>query len=137
MADFDSLWSPAKVFSPTAAKAASLQQRDWVYVDQFLAARFAPNPVPKFERNSDTLKVLLALATATEAADETKALERAVKEKALDELKKRDVAAEDQRKGEPLLAAVEDQLTTEGKRCLNSVALLSVALGSSSIEPQK
>ncbi|KAA8893963.1 hypothetical protein FN846DRAFT_976561 [Sphaerosporella brunnea] len=139
MTDFDSLWSPAKVFSPTAAKAASLQQKDWAYVDQFLTTRFAPNPVPKFERNTDILKALLALASANEAADEEKALERSVKEKALDELKKRDAAAEDARRGngEPLLVGVEEHLTPEGKRCLNSVALLSVALGSNSTEPQK
>jgi HAUS augmin-like complex subunit 1 len=139
MADFDSIWSPAKVFSPTAAKAASLQQKDWAYVDQFLATRFAPNPVPKFERNTDTLKALLALANANEAADEEKALERGVKEKALDELKKRDVATEEARRGngEPLLVGVEEHLTPEGKRCLNSVALLSVALGSNSTEPHK
>ncbi|KAF8250196.1 hypothetical protein K440DRAFT_597678 [Wilcoxina mikolae CBS 423.85] len=139
MTDFDSIWSPAKVFSPTVAKQQSLQQKDWIYVDQFLSTRFAPDPVPKFERNPDTLKALLALASANEAADEEKALEHRVKEKALDELRKRDEAMEESRKGkgEPLLVGVEEHLTPEGRRCLNSVALLSVALGSNSTEPQK
>ncbi|KAF8541896.1 hypothetical protein BDD12DRAFT_827207 [Trichophaea hybrida] len=139
MTDFDSIWSPAKVFSPTVAKQQSLQQKDWIYVDQFLSTRFAPDPVPKFERNPDTLKALLALASANESADEEKALEHRVKEKALDELQKRDAAMEESRKGkgEPLLVGVEEHLTPEGRRCLNSVALLSVALGSNSTEPQK
>ena len=139
MADFDSIWSPAKVFSPTAAKQASLQQKDWAYVDEFLASRFSPSPVPKFERNTDTLKALLALAAANEAADEEKLLERRVKEKALEELKKRDAALEEARKGkgEPLLAAVEENLTPEGRRCLNSAALMSVALATNSADPQK
>jgi len=139
MTDFDSIWSPAKVFSPTVAKQQSLQQKDWIYVDQFLSTRFAPDPVPKFERNPETLKALLALASANESADEEKALEHRVKEKALDELQKRDAAIEESRKGkgEPLLVGVEDHLTPEGRRCLNSVALLSVALRSNSTEPRK
>lgn len=136
-ADFDSIWSPAKVFSPTAAKQASLQQKEWAYVDQFLVSRFAPAPVPKFERNPDTLKALLAIASANEAADEEKLLERRVKERALEELKKQEAEMEAARVGEPLLVAVEEHLTDDGKRNLNSMALLSVALASSSTDPQR
>jgi HAUS augmin-like complex subunit 1 len=139
MADFNSIWSPAKVFSPTTAKQTSLQQKDWTYVDQFLSSRFAPNPVPKFERNPDTLRVLLALTAANEAADEEKFLELRVKEKTLAELRKRDTEWEESRMGKrkSLLSAVEENLTPEGTRCLNSVALLSVALASNSTEPEK
>ncbi|TGZ80205.1 hypothetical protein EX30DRAFT_341769 [Ascodesmis nigricans] len=135
--DFDSIWSPAKVFSPTPAKQASLQQKDWAYVDQFLASRFAPAPVPKFERNPDTLKALLAIASANEAADEEKLLERRVKERALEELKKQEADTETTRVGEPLLVTVEEHLTDEGRQRLNSVALLSVALGSASTDAQR
>lgn len=136
--DFESIWSPAKVFSPAAAKQQhSQQQRDWAYVDQFLATRFAGDAVPGFERNAETLAALLALAAANEAADEERALEQRVKEKALDELRRRDAAIASARagKGEPLLAAVEDHLTAQGRRSLNSAALLSVALGSNSVDP--
>lgn len=136
-ADFDSIWSPAKVFSPTAPRQASLQQKEWAYVDQFLVSRFAPAPVPKFERNPDTLKALLAIASANEAADEEKLLERRVKERALEELKKQEAELEAARIGEPLLIAVEEHLTDDGKRNLNSMALLSVALASSSTDPQR
>ncbi|KAI5806307.1 hypothetical protein EDC01DRAFT_639511 [Geopyxis carbonaria] len=132
MTDFESIWSPAKVFSPTAAKQASLQQKDWAYVDNFLASRFAPKPVPKYERNPDTLKALLALAAANEAADEEKDLERRVKEKTLAELQKRE--QESITRTEPLLTAVEEHLTDDGRRCLNSVALLGVALASNSTD---
>ena len=137
--DFDALWSPAKVFSPAVAKKNAIAQKDWAYVDQFLAARFAPDPVPRFERNPETLKALLAIVAANEAADEAALLERRVKEKALAELTARDAAIEETRRsrGEPLLVAVEDQLTDDGRRCLNSVALLSVALASPSVDPQK
>ena len=142
MPDFESIWSPAKVFSPSAAKSASQQQKDWAYVDQFLTSRFAPNPIPPFERNSDTLKALLALAAANESADEEKLLERRVKEKALRELQALEKATLEKRaangtRQEPLLSAVEEQLTDEGRRCLNSVALLSVALASTSTDPQR
>ncbi|CCX33789.1 hypothetical protein FPQ18DRAFT_39282 [Pyronema domesticum] len=135
MADFTSIWSPAKVFSPTVARQQSQQLREWQYIDNFLTSKFHPNPVPPFERNADTLKALMALASANESADESRSLEIRVKEKALDELKKREAAEEEKRrgKGEPLLVGVEENLTSDGRRCLNSVALLSVALGSGGV----
>ncbi|KAL7273350.1 hypothetical protein RUND412_003802 [Rhizina undulata] len=142
MADFRDIWSPAKVFSPSTAKQQSLQAKDWSYVDHWLHTRFHPNPVPKFERNTETLKALLTLASANEAADEERALEKRVKEKALEELQKRDAAFAENisRRGdalgigigtgeEPVLVALEESLTAEGGRALGSVALLSVALG--------
>ncbi|KAI5807788.1 hypothetical protein BZA77DRAFT_330651, partial [Pyronema omphalodes] len=125
MADFTSIWSPAKVFSPTVARQQSQQLREWQYIDNFLASKFHPNPVPPFERNADTLKALMALSSTNESADESRSLEIRVKEKALDELKKREAAEEEKRRGKGsryLLA------------CLNSVALLSVALGSGGVE---
>jgi hypothetical protein len=138
MADYRDIWSPAKVFSPSAAKHQTLLAKDWSYIDQWLSARYHPKPVPKFERNPDTLKALLALAAANEAADEERALEKRVKEKALAELKSRDLAAAAElRNEEPVLIALEENLTPEGTRALNSVALLSVALGSISTSSQK
>lgn len=131
MADFDALWSPAKVFSPTAAKQYSQSQKDWSYIDQFLSTRYAPTPVPSFERNPSTLSVLLALAAASEAADESHILTRRVKTKAQAELSALDAATTTiSTSREPLLVALEEHLTPEGRRSLNSVALLSVALAS-------
>lgn len=136
MADYRDIWSPAKVFSPSAARQQSQLAKDWSYVDQWLTARYHPQPVPSFERNPDTLKALLALAAANETADEERALEKKVKEKALTELKKRDeeIAAEGE---ESVLTSIEEHLTPDGTRALNSIALLSVALGSTSTSSTK
>lgn len=138
MANYRDIWSPAKVFSPSAAKHQNLLAKEWSYVDQWLSARYHPQPVPRFERNAETLKALVALAAANEAADEERALEKKVKEKALSELKNRDKAvASGLTNEEPVLVALEESLTPEGTRALNSIALLSVALGSTSTNSQK
>lgn len=137
MADYRDIWSPAKVFSPSAARQQSQLAKDWSYVDQWLITRHPP-PIPSFERNPDTLKALLALAAANETADEERALEKKVKEKALAELKKRDEEiAELGKTEESVLAELEENLTPDGTRALNSIALLSVALGSTSTSSQK
>lgn len=135
MADYRDIWSPAKVFSPSVARQQSQLAKDWTYVDQWLLTRHSPSPVPSFERNPDTLKALLALAAANEAADEERALEKKVKEKTLSDLQKRD---EEAAKTETsILAALEENLTPDGTRALNSIALLSVALGSTSTSSRK
>lgn len=60
------------IFSPSVARAAASAAKDWSYVDSWLHAKYAPLhlKVPSFERNPETLKVLLALTTANEAADD-------------------------------------------------------------------
>ncbi|EGO55545.1 hypothetical protein NEUTE1DRAFT_85950 [Neurospora tetrasperma FGSC 2508] len=60
------------IFSPSVARAAASAAKDWSYVDSWLHAKYAPLhlKVPSFERNPETLKALLALATANEAADD-------------------------------------------------------------------
>ncbi|KAH8151637.1 uncharacterized protein LAJ45_04259 [Morchella importuna] len=114
MADYRDLWSPAKIFSPTTTRQQSQSTKDWTYADQWLRTRYHPRPVPPFERTPDTLKALLALAAANEAADDERALAKKVKERTLDALQKRDAEAE--------------HLTAEGVRALNSLALLAVAV---------
>lgn len=136
MTDYRDIWSPAKVFSPSVARQQSQIAKDWTYVDQWLLTRHSPSStVPSFERNPDTLKALLALAAANEAADEERALEKKVKEKALAELQKRDEEAANTEAS--VLAALEESLTSNGTRALNSIALLSVALGSTSTSSRK
>ncbi|ESA41958.1 uncharacterized protein NCU02410 [Neurospora crassa OR74A] len=60
------------IFSPSVARAAASAAKDWSYVDSWLHAKYTPLhlKVPSFERNPETLKALLALATANEAADD-------------------------------------------------------------------
>lgn len=65
----------AAIFSPSVARIAASTARDWSHVDSWLASKFpAGRPPPSFERNQHTLKALLALATANEAADEQRQL---------------------------------------------------------------
>lgn len=127
MADYRDLWSPAKIFSPTAARQHTQSTKDWTYADQWLRTRYHPRPVPPFERTPDTLKALLALAAANEAADDERALAKKVKERTLEALQKRDKEAAEAG-AENVLAAVEEHLTAEGVRALNSLALLAVAV---------
>ncbi|KAI5842541.1 hypothetical protein DFP73DRAFT_632746 [Morchella snyderi] len=129
MADYRDIWSPAKIFSPTTARQHTQASKDWTYADQWLRSRYHPRPVPPFERTPDTLKALLALAAANEAADDERALAKKVKERTLEALQKRDAEAAATAGTEDVLAAVEEQLTPEGVRALNSLALLTVAVG--------
>ncbi|KAH0609540.1 uncharacterized protein H6S33_013026 [Morchella sextelata] len=131
MADYRDIWSPAKIFSPTATRH-SQSSKDWTYADQWLRTRYHPRPVPPFERTPDTLKALLALAAANEAADDERALAKKVKEHTLEALQKRD--ADSAGESENVLAAVEEHLTAEGVRALNSLALLAVAVGAERVE---
>ena len=89
--------SNAAIFSPSVARAAASTAKDWSYVDDWLRRKYAASSssssassisggakatakrsswttVPQFERNPETLKALLALAAANEAADETRVL---------------------------------------------------------------
>ncbi|KAK3950224.1 hypothetical protein QBC32DRAFT_347248 [Pseudoneurospora amorphoporcata] len=62
------------IFSPSVARAAASAAKDWSYVDSWLLSKYAPLhlKVPSFERNPDTLKAILALAAANEAADDSR-----------------------------------------------------------------
>lgn len=57
-------------FSPSKAQAQQAQAKDWASVDGWLSRRYGSKRLPTFERNEDTLQVLLNLATGNESADE-------------------------------------------------------------------
>lgn len=76
--------SPTYAFSPSKARAHRLQAADWAYVDSWLSTHY-PNGAPRFERDEDTLKILLQLAKQNESADEERAMIRTVREEALAE----------------------------------------------------
>ncbi|KAF8461013.1 hypothetical protein BDZ91DRAFT_699850 [Kalaharituber pfeilii] len=123
--DFRESWSPSAVFSPSAARQQLLEAKDWTYIDQWLASHFDPHPVPPFERNSDTLKALLALASYNETADEEAILKSQVESKALRELKER----HEQTLNTPTpVTLLLPHLTPPGSNALNSLSLLTVAL---------
>ncbi|KAL2751962.1 hypothetical protein ACRALDRAFT_1059098 [Sodiomyces alcalophilus JCM 7366] len=58
------------IFSPTVARIAASNAKDWGFVDTWLASKFPGRSVPTFERNNDTLRDLLALASINEVSDE-------------------------------------------------------------------
>ncbi|KAL1989881.1 hypothetical protein VTN49DRAFT_7078 [Thermomyces lanuginosus] len=121
-----SLDSP--LISPTKARQAAIQAKDWAYVNAWLSRKFSPNEVPPFERNEDTLKALLAIAAANETADEEAALLHRAREEIVRAYKRRE-EEEDPRK-KALLEDLEAHLDEKGEESLNDLAETTVSLGS-------
>lgn len=66
------------LLSPSKARRNATTAKDWAHVATWLTAKFHPASVPRFERNDDTLRMLLELARDNERADELgEQLERA------------------------------------------------------------
>lgn len=61
--------APDTLLSPSAARNLASTAKDWAYVTNWLAEKYAPNPVPAFEQNDETLRVLLAFAECNRVAD--------------------------------------------------------------------
>jgi HAUS augmin-like complex subunit 1 len=137
----------AAIFSPTVARLAASTAKDWNYVDAWLASKYNGRTVPQFERNQETLKALLALATLNETADENRHLVSKVDAIALQDIN----AARDARHGagdeddqapidlaslkDEFYDALEDNLTTEGKTALDAMASSAGHLGVAYPEP--
>ncbi|KAK8044877.1 hypothetical protein PG993_004901 [Apiospora rasikravindrae] len=132
------------IFSPSVARAAASTAKDWSYVDNWLRTKFAGRSVPKFERNPDTLRALLALASHNEAVDEERDQLAQLEAAALDEVKAADAAKETVRQGQQqqqqgvargelvaddILDAIEEGLTREGRTALDAMARMAVELG--------
>ncbi|KAI9816525.1 MAG: hypothetical protein M1827_001657 [Pycnora praestabilis] len=129
----ESTWSPGANFSPTKAREQLAQAKDWKYIDTWLCNRYGNRTPPSFERNSDTLRALLALAAHNESADEKKELVAQVEVKALAELK----AEAEADPHAAILKTIEQNLTPEGRQSLDSIASLSVALNTPSVESEQ
>ncbi|KXG53026.1 uncharacterized protein PGRI_000760 [Penicillium griseofulvum] len=118
--------------SPAKARQAAIQAKDWAYVNSWLNRQYAPKPVPKFERNEYTLRVLLTLAAANDAADEEAALQQRAREEAVqayrirEEFERKD--PHEQQKNQ-LLDEVEMCLDDTGRRDLEDLADSAAALG--------
>lgn len=122
--------SPQAVFSPSVARVQQASARDWNYVDSWLAAKFNRAP-PPFERNADTLKALLALATANESADEEADLLAQVRARALQAFDEQEEAEAEQSTPShdvQVLDALAENLTAEGRTALTALAEAGVAL---------
>ncbi|KAK7757559.1 hypothetical protein SLS62_000574 [Diatrype stigma] len=143
----------AAIFSPSVARAAASTAKDWSYVDDWLRRKYSSTAAaaaaggkrykpPQFERNPDTLKVLLALAAANEAADEERAQLLRIEEAALEEEKQRQKQEREKKENdneeeesgsdqivEGILTALEDGLSREGRAALDATAGMAVELG--------
>lgn len=114
------------VLSPSKARYAAIQAKDWAFVNSWLRRQYAPNPVPNFERNEDTLRTLLSLAAANDSADEEATLLHRARDEAIHDYKAREAT---QDKQEELLDEIEASLDENGARDLDDLAETSVALG--------
>jgi HAUS augmin-like complex subunit 1 len=114
------------LISPSKARQAASQAKDWAYITSWLNRKYAPNPVPPFERNDDTLKTLLALAAANDSADEEEALLQRAREEILRALK-----AQEKTGGHhlELLYDIESNLDDKGSKMLQDLSETAVMLG--------
>lgn len=125
----------AAIFSPSVARAAASAAKDWSYVDGWLNRKFPRGP-PAFERNADTLRALLALASANEAADEERALIARLEAEALSQLRAHEESQEDNNSTnalddarEAILTALESSLTRDGQTALDAMSALALQSG--------
>ncbi|OBT64122.1 hypothetical protein VE03_06209 [Pseudogymnoascus sp. 23342-1-I1] len=119
-----SIPSTSTIFSPTLARQAIATTKDWNYVDSWLSRHFAPGSPPAFERNADTLRALLALATVNESVDEENDLLSKADARCLSELRQN--AEPDFR--DNLLGSLESNLTSDGKKGLDALSETAAAL---------
>ncbi|EPE03679.1 hypothetical protein F503_01937 [Ophiostoma piceae UAMH 11346] len=132
----------AAIFSPSVARLASSAAKDWSYVDSWLSSKFPGRSPPPFERNAETLKVLVALAALNESVDEDHDLVSKANSSALETLSKgadlqhtsaRDPtappSASPETIAEGVIAAIEDDLSREGRSAIDALASTSAELG--------
>lgn len=121
--DGDADWAANALFSPSKARIAQAQARDWGFVEAWLAKRYGGKRIPAFERNDDTLEALLALATQNEGADEQRMAVDRVEQSALNGFDR-------QRTGqnEDVYQAVTRYLDPKGEESLDLLAQTAVAL---------
>lgn len=138
----------AAIFSPTVARLAASTAKDWNYVDGWLASKYNGRSPPRFERNPETLKALLALAALNETSDENRHLVSQVGAVALQDISadreaKRAARGDEDEQAPPGLnafksdfyGAMEDNLTAEGSAALDAMASSAAHLGMAHPEP--
>lgn len=116
--------SPAAIFSPSVARQQFAAAKDWKYIDNWLSSKFGKS-LPPFERNSETLQALLALATLNETADEAQVLLARSEAKAVQD-------CQSELRANPnhdFLLDLKESLTREGHTSLDVLSASSVALG--------
>jgi HAUS augmin-like complex subunit 1 len=136
---------PTAIFSPSVARIAASTARDWNYIDSWLSAKFHGHKPPAFERSTEALKALLALAALNEQADEERDLVARAEAAALQELKshphftapQQEIASTTaETRADAILTALEHSLTKDGKSALDAMASLAVQMGAAYPEPE-
>jgi HAUS augmin-like complex subunit 1 len=115
--------SSSAVFSPSVARQLAAASKDWNYIDSWLSTKFG-GKTPPFERNNDTLKALLALASLNESADEERDLLVRVEAKALQDM----LSKEEAHPNAEISLSLENALTSEGQISLEALSTLSASL---------
>jgi HAUS augmin-like complex subunit 1 len=123
----------SSLLSPAKARQAAIQAKDWAYINSWLSSKYSPSPVPPFERNEDTLKILLAIAAANDSVDEEATLLHYAREDVLRGYKARE-RCEIALKGE-LLENLEAHLDEQGLKSLDDLAETTVTLAALSTDP--
>jgi HAUS augmin-like complex subunit 1 len=113
------------LISPSKARQVASQAKDWAYITSWLNRKYAPNHVPPFEHNDDTLKTLLALAAANDSADEEEALLQRAREEVLRGLKAQEKTGGHQLE---LLDDIESNLDDKGSKMLQDLSETAVIL---------
>lgn len=122
--DSDPAWDNSNFFSPSKARAAQAQAKDWASVDAWLAKRYPSKRLPPFERNEETLQALLELATLNDSADEQRSLVDRIEKASLQAMSRRK-AAGSERNAEIMKALMAD---LSGCDSLDGLAEAAVAL---------
>lgn len=134
------------IFSPSVARLAASTAKDWSYVETWLSTKFNGRTPPPFERNPDTLKALLTLASLNEAADEDRDLIARVESAALQDINLAEQAQARQQHEDStnvitfkshFLTALEDNLTREGQTAFHAMASSALSLGLAFPEPNQ
>lgn len=129
------------LLSPTKARQAAIQAKEWAYVNSWLTRKYSPRPVPSFERNEDTLRALLVIAAANDVADEETSLIRRAREEVVKAYKQSElqyVSSKNQQdqmiRENDLLEDIESHLDDAAAANLNDLAETAVGLGKPTAE---
>lgn len=128
----------AAIFSPSVARLASSEAKDWSYVDSWLSSKFTGRSPPPFERNNETLRVLVALATINEGIDEEHGLVANAEVAGLQGLYSIDPNMEHNLDAsvrssttvaQSIMSAIEASLSRVGQSAFESLAAASIEVG--------
>lgn len=120
--DSDPDWTANALFSPSKARIAQAQARDWGFVDTWLAKKYGGKRPPACEKNEETLQALLTLATLNESADEQRTAVEKVERVALQAFTRPDA-------NEEVYQAIFQHLNDRGEQSLDALTETIISLG--------